>query len=209
MNNQKYVYFLSAIILFACLNGCSRKPQIKPASTNNICAVFSQQPSWYRAAEKAQQRWGTPIHVQMAIMHQESRFKRKAKAPRKKLLGILPWTRSSSAYGYSQALEGTWKVYKKATKNRRALQSHFPDAIDFIAWYAHQAHIKAGAPMTDARALYLAHHEGTNGYKRGTYRNKDWLKKVADKVARQAKRYQLQLKQCEHKFKRKRFFFFF
>ena len=47
---------------------------------------------------------GAPVHVQMAILHQESKFIPNAKTPRKYFLGIVPWGRQSSAYGYAQAL---------------------------------------------------------------------------------------------------------
>jgi len=44
-------------------------------------------------AKKSEERWGTPIHVQLAIIRQESTFKFNARPPRKKLVGFIPWNR--------------------------------------------------------------------------------------------------------------------
>ena len=43
---------------------------------------------------------------------------------------------------------------------------------------------------------YLAYHEGQSGYARGSYRNKAWLLKVANKVERRSSMYRRQLKEC-------------
>ena len=64
---------------------------------------FEEKDDWYDDAADARDEWGSPIPVMMAIMHQESRFQADAKPPRKKLLGFIPGSRLSSAYGYSQA----------------------------------------------------------------------------------------------------------
>ena len=97
--------------------GCATKP---PENVANICAIFEEKGGWYKAAKKSEKRWGTPIHVQMAIMKQESTFKFNARPPRQKLLGFIPWTRPSDAYGYAQALDSTWKAYQKDTGRRFA-----------------------------------------------------------------------------------------
>jgi len=81
--------------------GCATTP---PANVENICAIFDEKSSWYRAAKKSEKRWGTPVHVQLSIIRQESSFRFDARPPRTKLLGFIPWTRPSDAYGYAQAL---------------------------------------------------------------------------------------------------------
>ena len=78
------------------LVGCSSAP---PANVENICAIFDEKSSWYRAAKKSEKRWGTPIHVQLSIIRQESSFKFDARPPRTQLRGFIPWTRPSDAYG--------------------------------------------------------------------------------------------------------------
>jgi hypothetical protein len=42
----------------------------------------------------------------------------------------------------------------------------------------------------------LAYHEGHRGYSRGTYRNKAWLMRVADRVEARAALYDRQLASC-------------
>ena len=53
-----------------------------------------------------------------------------------------------------------------------------------------------GIPLHDARNQYLAYHEGRTGYKRGTWRNKDWLVRIAGEVASRANMYERQLATC-------------
>ena len=81
---------------------CSARP---PRNTEDICDMFGNRRGWYRAAKKASEKWGVPIHVQLAIIHQESRFRAKAKPPRRRILWIIPGPRPSSALGYTQALK--------------------------------------------------------------------------------------------------------
>ena len=81
-----------------------------PQNINNICAIFNEKDDWYSEAKESYEKWGVPIHVSMAIMYQESRFVADAQPPRPWLLGIIPWFRDSSAYGYAQAQDGTWRI---------------------------------------------------------------------------------------------------
>ena len=73
-----------------------------------------------------------PVHVLMATIRIESGFEQRARPPRRKLLGFIPWTRASTAYGYSQALDGTWDEYRATTGNRGARRTNFSDAVDFV-----------------------------------------------------------------------------
>ena len=52
--------------------------------------------------KKAYDKWNAPIALQLAIINQESSFKQFAKPERKKLFGIIPSSRPSSAFGYAQ-----------------------------------------------------------------------------------------------------------
>lgn len=174
--------------------GCSKAP---PRNKTNVCSIFKQYPSWYWATAKVRRKWGVPISVQMAIVYQESRFQATAKPARKKILWIIPWKRPTTAYGYSQALDGTWERYQKHTSNHGADRDSFSDAVDFIGWYAARANKKLGIPRNNARNLYLAYHEGLGGYATGSYLQKPWLVGVANKVAYRAKEYRYQLLRCE------------
>lgn len=182
--------------LIVLLSGCVSPP---PRDVNNICTIFRQYPKWQREAEDVQKRWHIPIAVQMAIIHQESKFDGKAMPPRKKLFQVIPWSRPSSAYGYAQALHSTWALYKKSTGDFWSSRENFGDAVDFIGWYANQARMKANISPKDPYRLYLAYHEGIGGYQRKTYLQKNWLVQVARKVKTRALIYQSQLTQCSIK----------
>ena len=192
--NLKHSTIIFFVIPLVFLGGCTKAP---PSDVNDVCSIFRQYPKWYWATKDVQTRWKVPIPVQMAIMHQESRFNSVAKPPRTKLLWIIPWKRPSSAYGYTQALEGTWKHYKRDSGNYFVSRDDFSDATDFVGWYAYQAHKKAGIARSDPYRLYLAYHEGVGGYKRRTYLSKPWLMAVARKVKRRAAIFRAQLSRCE------------
>lgn len=175
--------------------GCTKPP---PRHVNNICSIFLQYPSWYWASQQTEKDWGIPIPVQMAIIHQESRFTADAKPPRTKLLWIIPWKRPSTSYGYTQALETTWENYRNHRGGGRA-RDEFSDATDFIGWYSQVAYDRAGISKGDAFHLYLAYHEGVGGYIRRTYQSKTWLVNVAKKVNRKAALFNRQLNSCQSK----------
>ena len=181
------------IALVLMLAACATRP---PDDVDNICAIFDDKRGWYRDAEKAEKRWGTPIPVLMAIVHQESRFVAKAKPPRKKILGFIPGPRPSNSYGYSQALKSTWQSYERSAGRYGADRDDFGDAIDFVGWYNQQSHERNGIQRSDAYRLYLAYHEGHGGYARGSYKDKDWLLRVARKVSDRAASYDRQLAAC-------------
>lgn len=185
------------------LVGCASAP---PANVDNICRIFQDKRGWYDDALRAEQRWGSPIPVSMAIIHQESRFVANAKPPRKRILGVIPGGRPSNAYGYTQALTGTWGEYRRSSGNYAASRTNFKDAVDFVGWYNQRSRQRNGIAPTDSYNLYLAYHEGHGGYNRRTYANKAWLLDVAAKVRRQSERYQSQLASCQSELpRRKRF----
>ncbi len=183
-----------AMVAAAATLSCSNSP---PKNITNSCAIFDEKDDWYSSAHESYEKWGVPVQVQLAIIYQESRFIHDAKPPRRKLLWVIPWTRPSSAYGYGQIQDSTWDWYRDATGNRWADRDDFEDVVDFIGWYGSVSHRKLGISKWDAYNQYLAYHEGHGGYKRKTFRNKDWLLKVARRVDRRAKDYSAQLKQCE------------
>ena len=188
--------FLIALLLSAAIAilACSTSP---PENIRDSCEIFTEKDDWYPAALDSYEKWGVPIHVQLAIIYQESRFVHDAKPPRTKLLWVIPWTRMSSAYGYGQIKDSTWDWYLKSTGRRWADRDDFDDVVDFIGWYGSISHRTLGISKWDAYNQYLAYHEGHGGFKRKTYKKKAWLMKVARKVDTRAKNYRAQLKQCE------------
>ena len=187
---MKLFLMVVAILLLA---GCVTPP---PRDVNNLCSVFRQYPDWHRATRRVYAHWKVPVTVQMAIMHQESKFDAYARPPRTKLLWVIPWTRPSTAYGYAQALDGTWALYKHSCGGLFASRQSFDDGVDFIGWYADQAYHRAGIQRNNTYALYLAYHEGVGGYQRKTYLRKPWLLRVAHKVSAREQIYRAQLASC-------------
>lgn len=190
MKNIKSV-LLALLSIF--LVSCATTP---PPDVNNVCKIFKYKPAWYRSAKEAERRWRVPVAVQMAIIHQESKFDGAAQPPRTKLLWVIPWTRPSTAYGYTQALRTTWDNYKQSNGLLWASRDSFADGVDFIGWYANVAYRRAGIRQNDPYSLYLAYHEGVGGYERKTYLKKPWLIHVAHKVSGRAQIYQAQLRSC-------------
>ena len=184
----------TAALLFALttLAACANRPPDNPA---DLCSIFQQKRGWEKHARRAEQRWGSSDPTMMAIMKQESAFIDNARPPRMRFLGIPLWWRKSSSYGYSQAKDATWRWYERSV-GRNADRDDFDDAIDFIGWYNHQSHRTNGIAKHDTYSLYLAYHEGHGGYRKKSYRNKQWLLKVAARVRDQAARYQKQYARC-------------
>lgn len=180
---------------FVFLGGCSSTPPPKK-TYDNICSIFQHDSDWREAAQKSQKRWGTPPYVLMAMVHQESRFKPDAQPDRPYALGFIPLLRNSTAYGYSQAQDGTWDDYKKATSRWSPSRSDIEDALDFMGWYNYQSHKRLKISRKDTYKLYLAYHEGQGGYSRRTYLKKPWLQKVAKKVANRSRMYKRQYARC-------------
>jgi len=197
---MKFISLALVLIIFTF--SCASKP---PQQQENICTIFKEKTSWYRLANRSEEKWGAPIHVQMSIVRQESAFQNRAKPQRTKLLGIVPWKRKTSAFGYSQAVDGTWDWYKKETKRPLASRVNFSDAIDFTGWYINKTNKINGVKKSDAYNQYLAYHEGHGGFKSKSYNNKDWLIKTATKVDQRAEKYRQQLDQCKSQFKKKIF----
>ncbi|MFO7759019.1 MAG: transglycosylase SLT domain-containing protein [Roseovarius sp.] len=167
-----------------------------PRNLDNACAIISERPEYARAFRASERRWGIPAHVQMATIYQESKFTSDARTPFRYSLGVIPRGRISSAYGYSQALDGTWDEYKSETNNFAARRTNIHDAADFIGWYMSGSNDRLGLSPYDARSQYLAYHEGRTGYARGNQNTKPWLLRVSDSVALRANRYRDQLGSC-------------
>ena len=188
--------FLRASVLLVLLASCGGGKFSAPRDLDNACAIVAERPQYYKAMKSTQRKWGVPVSVQMATIHQESKFVGNARTPHQFVLGIIPVGRQSSAYGYSQALDGTWEEYQDAEGGRGARRDRIGDATDFMGWYMADSERRLGIPRADARNQYLAYHEGRSGYANGSYNSKAWLVDVANKVAARADRYRAQLQSC-------------
>ena len=187
---------IASILALVTLGSCVSSPTAPPSRISDACAIISERPGWYRAMAQTEARWGVPVTVQMATMYRESKFVGDARTPRKYRLGFIPAGRMSSAYGYAQAIDGTWDWYRDDTGNRRARRDNFADASDFIGWYMDISNRRNGIAMRDAYRQYLAYHEGHGGYARGTYNKKRFLLRAAEEVRQMEARYRAQLAAC-------------
>ena len=176
--------------------GCGQREFSAPRSLDDACALGRERPHYMRAMQRTERRWGVPVHVQMATFHQESRLVGDARPPFRYALDVIPMGRLSSAFGYSQALDGTWDEYRADTRNRRAQRTNINDAADFMGWYMNRTRERNGVALTDTRNQYLAYHEGHAGLARGSHNAKPWLLDVADRVAARAALYATQLQTC-------------
>ncbi len=180
-----------AAALFAA--GCAAPP---PPDVSDACVILEDRKSWYHAAAQAQRQWNMPAALSLAFIHQESSFKAGAKPGRTKLFGFIPWKRKSTAYGYAQAIDSTWKQYKRETGKLFVRRNSFGDAVDFMGWYNHKSVTTLGISPNDAYNLYLAYHEGWSGYRKKNYLKKPWLTAVAKKIRRRMRTYEKQLAAC-------------
>ena len=132
------------------LIGCATPP---PKNPENICEIFFEHREWYEAAKDMNYRWGTPIHVPIAMMYQESSFKHDAEPPMQ-YRWIIPIGRASDAYGYAQAKTMTWSDYQRETGNYWSDRDDFSDAVTF-KMPLHRDHTE---PLTAAHLLVLAEY---------------------------------------------------
>ncbi|KAA5804462.1 hypothetical protein F1654_00155 [Alkalicaulis satelles] len=199
----RWLPFLALAIALA-LSGCASRP---PAQAHDACLILEDNRSWWRALQRTERRWGISPGVQLAILKRESSFNARARPARQRLLGVIPGSRPSSAYGYAQALDGTWDWYKRDTGNRRARRDRFADAVDFVGWYSDKSRQLSRIRLDDPYNLYLAYHEGHTGFNRRTYANKAWLQRAAREVETDTRRYDQQLAGCRRLQRRSRLFF--
>jgi hypothetical protein len=175
------------------IQACATLP---PRNPDDLCAIFAENRRWHEASRRSYEQWGVPEPVLLAVLHQESRFRARAVPGWQKVFGVVPVRRLSSAYGYGQVKEGTWRDYVRDTGNHRAARDDFADAVDFIGWYGDLIHRITAVAKDDPYNLYLAYHEGPWGYGRGSHQEKPWLLGVARKVERRASLYQSQYEAC-------------
>lgn len=191
-NLNKIVPVVAALALTSCAS--------QPNRINDICAVFDQRDGWFdnwrSAAHRAERKYGVPVPVLMATVRKESGFKSNARPPRTKLFGFIPWKRQSSAYGYSQALNGTWAQYKAETGNFGARRNSFADAVDFVGWYHAKSAEKFGIAKNDTFNLYLAYYHGWGGYQKGSWRGNAGIQRYARDTDEMARTYAAQMQNC-------------
>ena len=83
IRKKKLYLFITLILISACSS--------VPKNTADGCSIFSERYLWYKHAKKSEQKWGTPIYLQLAIIKMESDFDWLAKPPRQKLFKVIPY----------------------------------------------------------------------------------------------------------------------
>jgi len=78
------------ILLALLLAGCST-PQ--PKNIGDVCDIFDEYYDWYNASKAVEKKYGIPIAVSMAFIHQESKFIDDNRPPRDWFLWIIPGPR--------------------------------------------------------------------------------------------------------------------
>jgi hypothetical protein len=192
--------FLALLVLF--ISACSSVPK----NISNSCSIFNERYLWYKHTKKTEEKWGTPIYIQLAIIKMESDFDWLAKPARQKIFKIIPFKRPSSSFGYSQAVKGTWKQYKNETGNKLARRTRFKDSVDFIGWYTNKTESILKISKKDAFRQYLAYHEGWGAYK--DYKSNQKVIGLAKKVKNQSDKYKLQLKKCQKRLDKNKYIIF-
>ncbi|KHA50742.1 transglycosylase SLT domain-containing protein [Sulfitobacter geojensis] len=187
---------LRALILVLLVGSCGGGQSSAPRDLDNACNLLRERPQYLKAFRKVERKWGVPMHVMMATIHQESKFIADARTPFRYVAGVIPMGRQSSAYGYSQALDATWDEYRADQNRRSAKRNRINDATDFMGWYMNQTRDRNGVSLSDARNQYLAYHEGHTGFRKQTYNRKSWLVGVAGKVDARSQMYRAQLSAC-------------
>ena len=199
---MKILRAYSLLIILFFISACSSIP----SNTSNSCSIFNERYLWFKHASKSENKWGTPVYLQLAIIKMESDFDWLAKPPRQKLFKVIPYKRPSSSFGYSQAVNGTWEQYKKETGNKLAVRTRFKDSVDFIGWYTNKSSSILKISKTDAFKQYIAYHEGWGNYKH--YKKNKKIINLAKRVEKQSNVYKNQLKECTSSLSRNKYIIF-
>jgi len=184
---------INLIIFLLFLSSCSSVPKYP----QNACKIFGENYLWYKSSKKSSDTYGAPIHVILAFVNKESGFNRWAKPKRTKLFKIIPYKRPSSSFGYSQAVNKTWELYKTETNNPLALRARFKDSVMFIGWYMNKTNKINKIPLNDSYRQYLNYYLGWGNYSKKVYKTDKNAIIFAKNVQKQSKIYKNQLKECQ------------
>ena len=203
---QKKILNKSLLYFFICLfiSACSSIPKYP----QNACKIFGENYLWYKSVKKSSEKYGAPIHIILAFVNKESGFNRWAKPKRTKLFKIVPYKRPSSSFGYSQAVNKTWELYKTETENPLALRARFKDSVMFIGWYIKKTNKINKIPLNDPYRQYLNYYLGWGNYSKEIYKTDKKSILFAKKVEKQSKIYKKQLKDCKKSLDRNKYIIF-
>ena len=187
--NKNFIYFIIFIFLVSC-SSVPKYPQ-------NACKIFGEKYFYLKYSRAASKKWNVPISSILAVINKESGFRRFAKPRRTKLFKIIPYRRPSSSFGFSQAVNKTWDLYKKENNRPIALRMSFKNSSDFIGWYFWKTNKINKVSIKDTRNMYLNYYLGWTAYKKKAYQNDKKAIIFAMSVEKQAKIYKSQLRECK------------
>jgi len=193
--NKNLIYF----IVFLFIASCSSIPK----NPTNACKIFNENYLWYKSAKKSSQTYGAPIYTILAFVNKESGFNRWAKPKTTKLFKIIPYKRPSSSFGYSQAVNKTWELYKTETNNPLALRTRFKDSVMFIGWYMKKTNKINKISFNDSYRQYLNYYLGWGNYSKGLHKTDKKAILFAKNVEKQSNIYKNQLQKCQKSLNKK------
>ena len=194
------IYFF----IFLFLASCSSIPK----HPTNACKIFSEKYLWYKHIKQSSETYGAPVHIILAFVNKESGFNRWAKPKRTKLFKVIPYKRPSSSFGYSQAVNKTWELYKTETNSPLALRTRFKDSVMFIGWYMQKTNKINKIPLSDPYRQYLNYYLGWGSYKNEAYKTDKKAVIFAKSVEKKSKVYKNQLRECKENLDRKKYIIF-
>ena len=195
---------LICFIFFFFAASCSSIPKYP----QNACKIFGENYFWYKSIKKSSDTYNVPIYMILAFVNKESGFNRWAKPKRTKLFKVIPYKRPSTSFGYSQAVNKTWELYKNETDNPLALRSRFKDSVMFIGWYINKTHKINKIPLNDSYRQYLNYYLGWGSYAKKKYKTDKNSIIYAKSVEKQSKIYKNQLQECKKSLERNKYIIF-
>ena len=198
--NRNLIYF----IIFFFVVSCSSVPKY----SENACKIFDEKYLWYKHSKKSSEKWGVPIEILLAVIHKESGFVRFARPKRTKLFKIIPYRRPSSSFGFSQAVDKTWELYKTENEKPIALRISFKSSVDFVGWYFWKTNKINKISLNNAYSLYLNYYLGWGNYAKQTYKTDRKAIIFAKSVEKQSKIYKNQLRECQKSLDKKKYIIF-
>ena len=198
--NRNLIFF----IIFFLLSSCSSIPKYP----QNACKIFGENYLWYKSIKKSSETYGAPVYMILAFVNKESGFNRWAKPKRHKLFKIIPYKRPSSSFGYSQAVNKTWELYKTETDNPLALRTSFKNSVMFIGWYIKKTNKINKISLNDSYRQYLNYYLGWGNYSKKTYKTDKKAIIYAKSVEKQSNIYKKQLRECQKSLDRNKYIIF-
>ncbi len=192
------------LIIFFLITSCSSVPKYP----SNACKIFGEKYLWYKNIKKSSKTYDVPAYIILAFVNKESGFNRWAKPQRTKLFKVIPYKRPSTSFGFSQAVNKTWELYKTETNNPLALRSRFKDSVMFIGWYINKTNKINKIPLNDSYRQYLNYYLGWGNYAKKTYKTDKKAIIFAKSVEKKSNTYKSQLRGCQERLDRKKYIIF-